>query len=120
MRMLRLAGLGVAIGVLPPTAPAQEQTPEQRRCVTKLLGAARGATTVQSRINVQCVRGAGGGRVADLSACLAADQDGALAAARQGTAAAALARCAASPPDFGAPAAFEQTVNEAAVVHQRG
>jgi hypothetical protein len=108
-----------ALVVAPATAPAQEQTREQKRCILTLLGDTLAVAKVQSDTNAGCVRAAGQGDVPYLSDCLVSGEDD-LAPALQRTTDDALALCAETPPDFGLPAAYEQTLNDAAVVHERG
>jgi hypothetical protein len=114
-----LPWLAVCVLASAAAAPAQQQTREQKRCILTLLGDTLAVAKAQSEANVACVHAAGQGDVPYLSDCLSS-READLTSPLARTADDALALCAGTPPDFGLPAAWEQTLNDAAVVHERG
>jgi len=110
---------GTLLGA-PAVARGEAQSREQQRCVLRLLSGAVAIARAQSAIDAACVRDAGAGIVGDLRSCLA-ETSGAtrLTNAVQRASRDALAYCATAPPEFGLPAAFDATLTDAAIVHQR-
>jgi hypothetical protein len=113
-----LPWLAVCLLAVTTAAPAQEQTREQKRCITRLLQDTLAVAKAQGRTIVDCLEDAarrGGDYLLD---CIASDKLP-LRYADQ-TWEDAVELCALTPPDFGTPAAYEDVLNDAAVVHESG
>jgi hypothetical protein len=116
MRALTLSIVAASLLVTASVAPARKQTRAQQRCVMTLLVGGFKVAGTQGVTNSRCVRDPGPGQ--SLTACLA--ENGRATSAVNRLAANTLVSCTKSPADFGVPNAFEETVSEAAIVHERG
>lgn len=92
----------------------------QQRCVQTLHRDGQRVAEATARQISTCLHGAEQGGVTDLAICLTADDGGEIEAATARAAGDAIEHCTVTPADFGVPAAFDQTISDAAAVHTRG
>ena len=114
-----IAAFIAASALLAGTATAQLGKDEQK-CVTTLHKDGYKLAAALSRQSIACLEGAHEGGIIDLPACLAADPDEDAAAVVTRTEEDARQRCGETPATFGVPAAFDDTILEAGIVHGRG
>jgi hypothetical protein len=120
---LRRAALAVATVVLlacSGAADAAEQTSQQRKCATLLLKDGQKLATANASATSACLKEASKGTVTDIAGCIADTTPKKVSKAASKGKDHALASCSLTPAEFGIPASFYVTINEAATFHGDG
>jgi len=109
-----------AVSIASPRAASAQLPNNQAKCVTTLHKDGVKTAGVYAKQLAACFSGALKGKVADLPACVASDPGENVTKALAKGDKNAIKRCSLIPVFFGAPASFDDTISEAALVHTAG
>lgn len=110
----------VAVSTASPRIASAQLDSDEAKCVTALHKDGVKTASVYAKQLAACFSGALAGKVADLPACVAATPGEAVTKSAAKGDKDALKRCSLIPVSFGVPAAFDDTISEAAIVHTAG